>query len=425
MLVYLLILVMSVFLGTRLIAIPTPVAQLTIYRVCALLVVPILLVQLKQQQQRLKWLARSHASYMVAILIGWWFWALASIAWAQQLKLWFQALFLMTLGLSAILALYFWVNRMQDWQRLMRGAWYVMTGLVIWGYSEIITGKYLFADLVKLDKGRTFTSNIWSRIPITTFANQNDYAVMLIAYITTCLVLYHFARTAVGRVTYLIWSVFALYLVYRTGSRMALACTFLLLMLIGLQQLTYYLTRTQLWRGFFAGGLVVIGLLWWKPVLLNKLAGLVQTVAHQYLSGDAVRVNLMRNGLLFLTETAGFGVGAGNIEHWMEQYAFLPTKDITNMHNWWFELLVGYGVIVFVAYVLGYAGLVYRLVQIKRIKVKTTQHIARVLWAYLIVFIPASMTSANNMLIEWHWVFLGLIISFIKIQEQQKERISS
>lgn len=425
MLVYLLILVMGVFIGTQLIAIPTPVAQLTIYRVFALLVVPILMVQLKQRRVQLKWFARSHASYMVAILIGWWLWALASVAWAQQPKLWFQTIFLMTLGISSVLALYFWVNTLREWQRLVQGAWLVMSGLVLWGYLEILTGKYLFADLTKLDKGRTFAQNIWARIPITTFANQNDYAIMLIAYLAACFVLYHFAKTMMARLSYGAWSVLALYLIYRTGSRMALVCALLLLILLGAQQLSYRFTRAEMYRVLLGMMLAVGGFLWWKPSIISKLMALIQITAHQYLSGDTVRINLMRNGLVFLSESFGFGVGAGNIEHWMEHYALLPTKGITNMHNWWFEILVGYGVIVFVAYVIGYLGLTYRLGQIKRTRLLIPRQVARVLWAYLIVFIPASMTSANNMLIEWHWVFFGLIISFIKIQEQQKERMKS
>jgi hypothetical protein len=38
---------------------------------------------------------------------------------------------------------------------------------------------------------------------------------------------------------------------------------------------------------------------------------------------------------------------------------------------------------------------------------------------FLLVFIGASITSANNMLIEWHWVFFGLIIAYIGIMEAQ------
>ena len=38
-------------------------------------------------------------------------------------------------------------------------------------------------------------------------------------------------------------------------------------------------------------------------------------------------------------------------------------------------------------------------------------------FAFLIAFAFASITSANNMLIEWHWVYFGLIISYIKLAE--------
>ena len=74
------------------------------------------------------------------------------------------------------------------------------------------------------------------------------------------------------------------------------------------------------------------------------------------------------------------------------------------MHSWWGEILVGYGVIIFSLYVVMYALLIYRLAVMKyRVEVKATNY--RTSFAFLIIYILASMTSANNMFIEWHWVF--------------------
>ena len=59
----------------------------------------------------------------------------------------------------------------------------------------------------------------------------------------------------------------------------------------------------------------VSSILWLKPSLITKVTDLFY-FGHQYqqLSGDTVRMNLWRNGLLFLGETFGLGVGLGNIE---------------------------------------------------------------------------------------------------------------
>lgn len=418
---YLVILVASVFLGTQVFAVPTPVAQLTLYRLCALSVIPVLSIQLWQRRHSLKWLARSQASFMVGALLVWWLWALASVAWVQDIKLWFQTMFLMTLGVSSVLALYFWVDNLYQWRRLVNAVWVVMSGLMAWGYFEIVTGRYFFADVVKLSREQGMSAGVWRRIPITTFANQNDYAVMLLAYIVTSLILYHLSITAVRRLVFLFCVALASYLIYRTGSRMALLCTLLLLLSIVLQQLNWRMTRKHFWTGVacvVAGALLVFFI---RPSLVNRIISLFYSVSHTILTGDIIRVNMMRNGLVFLAETGGFGVGAGNIEHWMKQYAFLPTRGIPNIHNWWFEILVGYGVIVFALYTVGYGGLIYRLGQLKRHVNKALGQVVRLLWSFLIIYVLASITSANNMLIEWHWIYFGLIISFVKLQEQQRE----
>ena len=70
---------------------------------------------------------------------------------------------------------------------------------------------------------------------------------------------------------------------------------------------------------------------------------------------------------------------------------------------------------------MGYGGLIYRLGQLKRHVNKALGQVVRLLWSFLIIYVLASITSANNMLIEWHWIYFGLIISFVKLQEQQRE----
>ena len=53
-----------------------------------------------------------------------------------------------------------------------------------------------------------------------------------------------------------------------------------------------------------------------------------------------VRSNLIKNALYFSAQSAGFGVGAGNVEHYMEFYSIYPVGRVTNVHNWWAEILL-------------------------------------------------------------------------------------
>ena len=416
--IYLVLLVMSVFLGTEILAVATPAAQLTLYRLLALGVVPLVVFQLSRPNQKLMIQPNSTATLALKCYSLWWLIALSSVMWAANLSAWVQSMFLMTLGVSSIIGLYFWVQSGQQWHRLIQAIWLMMSGLVIWGYVEITTNLYLFADVDKLDKYRTFTIQPMTRIPITTFENQNDYATLLLAYIVVCVIMYYLTASNWQRILYSIAFIAGSYLIFRSGSRMSLLCLLIFIAVQLLQNIRIDLRRRHYWFGLLiiAAGITAVILL--RPSLVSKVTDLFYFGERRELSGDTVRMNLWRNGGLFLGQTFGFGVGAGNIEHWMAESAFWTTNTLTNMHNWWLEILVGYGAVSFGLYLMAYISLMVKLVRLKCTLVGRYAYVSFTLFNFMLIYILASITSANNMLIEWHWVFFGLIISFVKIQEK-------
>lgn len=419
---FLILLVGSVFLGTEILAISTPVAQMTPYRVLAFSTFLFLLYFMIQRHPRLKLKLDSYASLAIIMYLFWWLWAFISLLWVQDIRAWIQALFLLTLGISSILALYLWTRNNRQWEFLVRVIWFMMTLLVIWGFYEIISNNYLLADLGKLDKYGTFDSDPLTRIPITHFENQNDYATMLIAYISVNFILFFRTAHYFWRFTYLICIAAAEVLIFQSGSRMSLLVSLLLFALIIALNVKWDFSRRQV-SWILIGGLAAVILAFlFLPPAQNFLDSLIYTGSTDILNGDTGRVNLIRNGLVFLAGTLGFGVGAGNIEHWMEFYRFLPTNNIINMHNWWFEILVAYGVLVFAFYVLVYGLMIYKLFQIRSRQDKGQRQVTNQLIAFLFAFILASITSANNMYIEWHWVFFGMILAYVSIQENKEKQ---
>ncbi|MBG9980850.1 O-antigen ligase family protein [Facklamia sp. DSM 111018] len=415
---YLLLLVMSVFLGSQILAIPTPIAQITIYRVLAIGSLIVLALQIFWKHSEIKLLAKSHATRMLWVYLVWWLIGTITGLWAENISSWIQATFLMTVGISSIVALYFWTQRIQDWVRLIQASWFMMTLLVIWGYLEILTNHYLFADLELLDKYGTFASQPWTRIPITTFANQNDYATMLLAYLAVCMILYTFSRKLSFRLMYLVHYLLAAFLIFQSGSRMSLLCMLIFTVYLSIVSLKIDFTLKQFWWMVSIAGLAMALLLFLLPSIREKIFSIIYFGGPaKALSGDTKRLNIWRNGLLFLVETFGLGVGSGNVEHWAEVRGFWPTNIITNMHNWWLEILVSNGIVAFLLYVWGYYSLMLRLKKISLANGQLAQ-VAYILLGFLFIFIFASITSANNMLIEWHWVFFGLIIAFIKVIDQ-------
>lgn len=414
---YILILVMAVFLGSKLLAIPTPVAQMTIYRLLAIGVPVILTYQVAIKKKNLVITPNGDGTRALFGYLLWWLYALLSVIWVINIVGWFQAMFLMSLGLFVMMALYFWVTTERQWQTLIYGVWIMICTQVLWGYQEILTGKYLFADLTKLDKYRTFDKIPSTRMPITYFANQNDYATLLLAFLAISTICYHRTNSFWLKMMTILFGGAASYLIYRSDSRMALLVLVMMLVMYTLFQFKFNLKRKHWLILLTSGLLLVAGVLFIKPSLFEKISEMLLSAQNYILSGDGARINLWKNGLLFLAETYGLGVGAGNIESWMALVPYYPTNGLVNIHNWWIEILVGYGIVSFIIYIAVYIILVRRLWIMSKTSNQLQRQTALGLLTFMVTFIFSSITSASNMLIEWHWIIFALIISYVNIIE--------
>lgn len=427
LLTYLIILVSSVFLGSNLIAITLPVGQISIYRIFSLLVVPIVILFLLKDKKAFKIRMNSYATGMVAVYIFWWIWAFCSVLWALSIGSWLQAMVLLTLGVSSVLGIFLWTNNYLQWRSLMKAVWVMLTFLSIWGLFEIVTNIYLLADLEKLDKYSTFVTQPWTRIPITYLANQNDYATMLLASLPVNLTLMNTTKSNLKKLVTLACIMLSSFLIFQSGSRMSLIMVVLFFVIYGLLDVRWDFPRKQLAQTLSIVACVVLGLIIFVAPIRSIITDLIYILPRPIITGDVGRMNMWRNGLSFVGKTFGLGVGAGNVEVWMETFGTLPTNHIFNIHNWWLEILVGYGALVFIAYTLGYGLMIYRLFDLRKYVQKPQRHTMNALIAFLLIFIGASITSANNMLIEWHWVFFGLIVAYIKIMEakvyEEKKRV--
>lgn len=419
MLAYLIILVSSVFLGSNLIAVTSPVGQISIYRIFSLLVIPMVIFFLIKDRKAFKIHRNSYATGMVTVYLFWWVWALCSVLWAMSLGSWLQAMILLTLGISSIVGIFLWTRDYVQWRTLIKAVWVMMTFLSIWGLFEITTNIYLLADLGKLDKYSTFVAQPWTRIPITYLANQNDYATLLLAALPINLILMNTTKNSLKKLLTLLCMLLSTFLIFQSGSRMSLLMALAFYGIYVLLGVRWDFTRKQvLATGSFVLTLAVFAFAFVPPIR-GMVTDLIYILPRPVISGDVARVNMWRNGLMYLGKTFGFGVGAGNIEVWMEIFGPLPTNNIFNIHNWWLEILVGYGAFIFIAYVIGYALMIYRLFNLKKFVSRMHQKIMNALITFLLIFIGASITSSSNMLIEWHWVFFGLIIAYIGIMEAQ------
>jgi hypothetical protein len=110
------------------------------------------------------------------------------------------------------------------------------------------------------------------------------------------------------------------------------------------------------------------------------------------------------------------GIGLGNIEYHMAQNGIYPTGNFVNIHNWWMEILVSSGIIVFGLYCWIYIkNLVHLFKFSNTLNDKNVKHIAKVFAGFLCGFIIASNGPSSLIHSEWIWPGMAVIMSFVNL----------
>lgn len=408
--------VASVFLGAQILAVDVGIAKLSLYRISIALSVFFLILAFFRNDRTIKVFPNNIATKYVAFFGIWLAYGLLSVIWANNLSGWLKGNFFIGIGFLSILLIHLFIHSKADLLvlfRIVAGA-SLLHNLI--GWSEILTGYYRFADLAKLDKYGTFATQPGTRIPISIFANQNDYATLILAGMFFTYLLFKLETKFKWKYLYLALLVSSMYLIIRTDSRANLLALFLGLAFMTALKLKDLLSRKQL-LGLATAGVIAAGLgLLFVPAVQQigyKVASLLLDTSNVLGDSDNTRINLIYNGFVFLAQTLGFGVGAGNIEYWMENNAFFNISTKYNMHNWWMEILTGYGVFIFIGYVILFILMMNQLARVYHSSADSlVRQTAFVLFGYMGAFILSSISSASNLIIEWQWVIFGIIIAF-------------
>jgi len=127
-----------------------------------------------------------------------------------------------------------------------------------------------------------------------------------------------------------------------------------------------------------------------------------------------VRYNLVRNSFIFLGNSLGFGVGAGNVEYHMANSPVYETSGRINVHNWWVEILTNYGIFIFTGYVVFYLGLLISLYKIYRRLTDTSERmICEASLVSLVIFFFSSMSSSSIMALRPQWILFAFALGFL------------
>jgi len=123
---------------------------------------------------------------------------------------------------------------------------------------------------------------------------------------------------------------------------------------------------------------------------------------------------------IFVFKTFGFGVGAGNVGYYMENFATYDTYGTTDVHNWWLEILGNYGIAIFVGYVLFYGYLLVNLYKARHFLTSSFQRMSCEAFLVALVAFPISSLSSSSILgILPQWMFFGFALAFLNTLRRQ------
>lgn len=348
-------------------------------------------------------------------MLLWLVYGVLSINWAvDKIMAAKHVIFLFT-SFSLICFTVVYLNSIGDLS-LISKIWLVFLGLmIIIGVFETISGSHLpLSGLYNPDRVRLIYA------PTAVFYNQNDFATFLslsAPFLISYLIFTKETKYKFG----LLFTLFALiYVLIATSSR---ANYLALILEIGFFLILYFYLKTDKKELIFIVAAALMLYIIFPDIVMDLAQDLVadlsslQTTLSIQSGTMGIRLNLLRNGFSFLLSTWGFGVGAGNIETWMLTKAIFDTSNITNIHNWFFEVLFNYGIFIFVGYLIFYFSMIYKIYLVLRLNLQ--DHKMKVfgvgILGTMIGFASASMSSSSIIAFRPHWMIFALGLSYINI----------
>jgi len=348
-------------------------------------------------------------------LAFWLIYAVLSLAWAASKADAIQDIIFLFMAVSIIFFVVYYFSNAKDLKRFYYLWLAVLGGLLLVGIWEHLTGQHLAVSGLFGETRARFMF-----MPTAVFHNPNDFATYLALSIPFLFALIRYRRGIAARSIGLVVLLASLYLLLETSSR----ANYLAVVLEVAFLFTFLFKLKAKLRAIILGGLLILALVIALPRPMQRITGIIGEQIESITSpweltygSTGIRINLIKNSLIFLVRTAGFGVGAGNAEYWMANFQVYDTYGILNPHNWWAEILVDYGIFVFAGYILFYLGLIARLYIIhRRLGDRTEKMICEALLVALAGFFLASISSSSIMALRPQWFLFAFALAFLNYQ---------
>lgn len=345
--------------------------------------------------------------------IVWFIYGLASFLWVKSYKWWIIAEYSLFIGVACIIICNKLLITTKYIGICLKLMYFVLTLHSLIGWFEIISGKYYF---ISSNMSAIYSIN---QYPASALGNTNNFATgMLIGFFISISFIY-ICRSWVIKTLVLLNALSMSCLIYMASSRANLIALILgITFLIFVKKNKFSKSIKVLLIFILLGSFSLI-----YPTLYQQIINFILELIGTCDNGDSisVRKNLILNGLIFLKESFLLGVGSGNTNYYMEinscSDGYHTTYGIINMHNWWMEILVDYGVIIFILYIIMYIKLIVDNVMIYKTVSYNIQerYYALSFASFLIAYSIGCISASSNMTKEYIWLFFALILAFTNL----------
>ncbi len=417
MLLYLLI--VSFFIGPGIFNVGIGPITFFPYRIFLMLMGMLYLMEIIQPKHKLS----VHSIYIKPALYFLWFWlgyGLLSLVWTRSFTHGVRDIIFLTSGILTILFVIYFFYKERDYIVFF----YLWIGAVL---LFILLGFWNHLTHQHLPISRLMTAPEYIRgRPSAVFTNENDFASFMVIGIFFSFALFNHAKTIILKGLGLFTTFAGLYLILVSTSRASIIA-----ILLGFSVWFVFLTTfKQKVRTLYIGtGAIFIGV----ALFFNRVSSVVEGIMAEIWSvvgepgGEEgsvdIRKNLLRNGMAFLQDTYGFGIGAGNAEYYIKNVSIYPTYGQTNLHNWWAEIMVNYGIFIFTCYLLLYIAIIIKLFKLNRkSKSSSEKMISEALLLGLIVFSIASISPSSIMTLSYTWLLFAFGLGFLNYMQLKKWR---
>lgn len=338
-------------------------------------------------------------NYYLQFSFFWLLYGFISVIWSKEYYLWFRNnVILLILLVSIYIFIYIIDSRaMIVWVSNVWG--YVLLFANAAGWYEALFNEYYFTTSEYI---KTYAK---SNKPLFTFYNVNDYAVYLAISIPIVLLSINAASSYRRKVLGYILVASTLILLIYTNSRGSL-----LALAVGLLS-TYLIFKMRMTKkNLISLSLVIVAaftmlLLAYKNGYIDKF---LMKFVHSSSQSDSTRMKLIMNGIEYLKNSNFIGVGSGNVEYWLENLVYYRAGGFKNIHNWWAEVLVNFGIIVFLGYLIFWMKVLFFNIKLGLLY---NNKIAKYLTMSVIVFSLAVISPSSILLMKWLPVFTGFVVA--------------